>query len=108
MHCFLLNDQLQEERAKAEALERRMKDYEVAEKEDEGGERRGLGGSGGAAGKTLLQIKEPASWRWEKQEMEKQMRELKRKLDEQLLEVRKLQNRQRPIGENGDKVTMIF
>lgn len=49
--------------------------------------------------------KEPASWRWEKQEMERQLKELRKKLDDSYMEMKKYQVRWKAAGEDIERVS---
>ncbi|ESN95787.1 hypothetical protein HELRODRAFT_178970 [Helobdella robusta] len=50
---------------------------------------------------------EPSSWRWEKLEMERQMKELRRKLDESYSEMRRMKVKWRSVGEDRDRDNQI-
>lgn len=48
--------------------------------------------------------REPASWRWEKQEMERQLKEHKKKLDDVYSEIKRHQLKWKAAGEDVERV----
>ena len=48
--------------------------------------------------------REPASWRWEKQEMERQLKEQKKKLDDVFAEMKRHQQKWKAAGEDIERV----
>jgi len=64
-----------------------------------------LGGAAAGGGRQLGGDRAPASWRWEKQEMERQLKDYRKKLDDIYAEMKRNQVKWKAAGEDIARVS---